>query len=285
VFQVEPAIVFSAALLAILAGVLGTSSSLRRAMAIPPSVAMVREVPVFRPSLLDRLGLVNPSGRLGRMTTRNLTQHPLSSLLGLVGMALAVAVVILGNSVADSSKRMRDVRYQAEERQDLTVSLLHRHALGTARDFSALPGVLRVEPLRVVPARLLVRGSARDVTIFGLPEGGVLRQPVANSGQVARVPGRGALLTAAVARALALRRGDLLTLEIRENQRRTVSVGLVGVSRIRSALSPSAHRDWTQRRELDRRHQWSSLRRRSHPTALGPHRRGSAREVANEPLS
>jgi putative ABC transport system permease protein len=229
VFRPEASVIALAAAVALGAAALGTLGSLRRVMAMPPIVAMSVEVPAFRPTLLDRMGLARLFGPGSRMVVRNLTKRPLRSALAVAGMALAVAVMVLGGSSADAINRMVDVRYQRAERSDVTVALAHARALGTSRDFDALPGVRSAEPFRAVPARLLGRGGAQDLTLVGLPPGGVLRRVVATDGRVVAPPPEGVVVTAWLAQRFGLHRGDLVAFEIRENRRRIVTTRLIDV--------------------------------------------------------
>jgi putative ABC transport system permease protein len=193
---------------------------------MPPIVAMTPEVPAFRRTLLDRIGITPLMSSATRMIVRNLTKRPLRSGLASAGMALAVAVVVLGGSSADGFHRMRDVQFEAVQREDLSVALDHPRALGSARDFLALPGVRQVEPYRVVPARLLGRGHSEDIALYGLPDGGVLRNVVDTSFRRGPRLGAGVVLTGWTARRLGLVPGDLLAIEIRENHRRVVTAKL-----------------------------------------------------------
>jgi putative ABC transport system permease protein len=226
VFELEPAVAVGGAAVAVLAAMTGALGTLRRVVAMPPIVAMTPEVPAFRRTLLDRAGITPLLSTGARMLVRNLTKRPLRSALASAGMALAVAVVVVGGSSADGFHRLRDVQFEGVQREDLSVALHHPRALGTVRDFRALPGVRLVEPYRVVPARLLGRGRHEDIALYGLPEGGVLRNVVDNDFR--RVPrlGAGVLLTAWTARRLGVVPGDVLAIEIRENQRRVVTVRL-----------------------------------------------------------
>jgi putative ABC transport system permease protein len=229
VFRVDPTDVLAAALVAVIAAAGGALGSVRRVVAMPPVVAMTPEIPAFHGSFLDLTGLSRLLPPTARMVLRNVMRRPLRSALAVGGMALAVNVVTLGSSVGDSFDRMRDVRFQAAEREDIMISLAHPRAVGTAGDFLALPGVRRAEPFRVVPARLLARGREHDITLFGLPDGGELRHAVGSDFRVADVGAEGAVVTEWLARQFALHRGDLLSLEIRENRRRIVTTRLTDV--------------------------------------------------------
>jgi putative ABC transport system permease protein len=229
IFRIEPWVVGLSALVAIVSVSLGALGAVRRVLALPAVVAMTPEVPAFRRTILDRGEGPRWVSPAARMVIRNLIRQPARSLLAIAGMSFAIAVVLVGSSSADGTDRMRDVRYQAIERGDATVSLQHLRALGTARDFLALPGVIRAEPHRKVPARLLARGRSQDIALVGLTAGGVLRSIVDSNYRRYTVRSDGVIVTAWLAREFRLVPEDLLAIEIRENRRRVITARLVGV--------------------------------------------------------
>jgi putative ABC transport system permease protein len=241
IYRVEPAVVIAGSLIACLAAATGTLGSVRRVVAMPPVVAMAPEIPAFHRSLLDVTGLSRLLGPTHRMVLRNVLRSPVRSALAVGGMALAVAIVTLGSAIGDSSDRMRDVRFQLAERQDLTVTLAHPRATGTVGDFLALPGVLRAEPFRGAPARLVARGRVHDVALVGLAPGGWLRHIADNENRVTAIPQGGAVVTRWLAERLGLHKDDRLWLEIRENRRRFVTTPLVGV--VDEPLGSAAYMD------------------------------------------
>jgi putative ABC transport system permease protein len=241
IFRVEPGVVVAGSLIAFLAAVAGAVGSVRRVVAMPPVVAMAPEIPTFHGSLLDRIGLSRLFAPQYRMVLRNVVRRPMRSALAVGGMALAVAIVTLGSAIGDSSNRMRDVRFELAERQDLTVTLAHPRAIGTAGDFLALPGVRRAEPFRVAPARLVARGRVHDVALVGLAPGGVLRHIADNENRVTAIPRGGVVVTRWLAERLGLHKDDRLWLEIRENRRRFVTTPLVDV--VDEPLGSAAYMD------------------------------------------
>ena len=229
IFRVELWVVAVASLIALGAAGAGALGTLKRVMALPPIVAMSPEVPVFSRTLLDRLGLPRLLTPTGRMIFRNVTRKPLRAALTAAGMALAVAVVVLGGSSADGIRRMEDVQFQVAQREDVAVNLSHLRPLGTARDFAALPGVRRAEPYRAVPARIGFAGATQDVALLGLPAGGVLRRVADTRYRLAAPVGNGALITSWLAQKFRLRRGDPLAIEIREGRRRIITTRVAGL--------------------------------------------------------
>jgi putative ABC transport system permease protein len=222
VFRVQPDVVAMAAAIALGAATGGALGALRRVSRIPPIVAMSPELPAFRDSLVDRLGISRMLSPASRMIVRNLTRRPLRSALGATGMAFAVAIVVLGAALSDGIERTIEVAFQHERREDVSIQLAHPRALGTARDFLALPGVVRAEPIRSVSARVAGAGHSQDVALIGLPAGGALRHVVDGAHQEHLPVAEGITVTRWLAERLRLHAGDLAAIEIRENQRRTV---------------------------------------------------------------
>jgi putative ABC transport system permease protein len=229
VFRIEPEVVVLAAATALLAAAAGTLGALRRVAGMPPIVAMAPEVPAFRRSLLDRLGLSRRVAPAAKMVMRNLSRRPLRSLLSAAGMAFAVAIVVLGTALSDGTERTIDVAFARERREDVALQLAHPRARGTIGDFRALPGVLRAEPLRAVPARVLGAGHDQDVLLVGLADGARLRHVVDSRYQEEPPVREGITMTRWLADRTGLRRGDQARIEIRENRRRIVTARVIAI--------------------------------------------------------
>jgi putative ABC transport system permease protein len=85
--------------------------------------------------------------------------------------------------------------------------------------FTRLPGVLRVEPMRAVPARLRVGYRERTVSLLGIVPSPMLNRIVDLRGRVMTVPSSGLLLSQTLARALSVRPGDVVQVEVLEDAR------------------------------------------------------------------
>jgi putative ABC transport system permease protein len=197
---------------------------------MPPSVAMSPPAPTYRPMLFDRLGamrrVLTPAMR---MIFRSLSRHPLRTLVTTAGLSAAVSIVVLGGFLSDAIERIIDVRFQAQQHQDLTVVLAHPRSLEIWRDFTILPGVRRAEPYRAVAARIREAGKVKDVRLIGLEPSSQLRRVVETNYREIQVPPDGVLINAWLATQLNLRRGQQITIEIRERDRRLVTTHIVGV--------------------------------------------------------
>ena len=90
-----------------------------------------------------------------RMIWRNLSRRPARAALSVFGMALAVAILIVGYYFVDAIDYLGTFQFRGVQREDVTV-LFHDPRPARARyELWALPGVSRAEPFRVVPARLV----------------------------------------------------------------------------------------------------------------------------------
>jgi putative ABC transport system permease protein len=163
------------------------------------------------------------------MILRSVRRRPIRALLTASGMSLAVAIVVFGGFTADALARVVDVRFQHEERQDLSVVLRNARSLERWPAIERLPGVRVAEPARFVPARIRVATRMQDVVIVGLPAESRLRRLVAMDYQAMAVPPDGVVVGSWLARELGIHRGDPVVLEIREGRRHLVTARVVGL--------------------------------------------------------
>ena len=230
VFQVEPHLVVVAAAAMFGSSALGALGALRTVVTMPPTVAMAPPAPTYRPAWLDRVGaIMRLCAPISRMILRSITRRPVRALFTAGGMSLAIAIVVLGSFTEDAMERVLDVRYQVEERQDLSVVLTHARSLGQGTGFEQLPAVRVAEPYRAVSARLVVAGHRQDLTMIGLEPSSRLRRVVDANYQRMSVPPEGVLMSGWLATNVGVRRGDRVALEIREGRRRIVTTRVVGL--------------------------------------------------------
>ena len=207
----------------------GALSAVRRVVALPPAEAMRPEPPAdFRRGRLGRTRLERRLPASLQMIWRNLTRRPARAALSVLGMALAVAILIVGYYFVDAIDYLGAFQFRSVQREDMTV-LFHDPRPARARhEVMALPGVLRAEPFRVVPARLRHGHSHRRIPLFGLESGSELRRILDDDGVVVPVPREGVVLTAKLAEILDVRPGDELRVEVLEQGRPVRNVRVAG---------------------------------------------------------
>ncbi len=229
-YEPEPGIVVLAVLVAGGAALFRAWDAARRAMALPPAEAMRPEAPArFQKGWLERLAgrrLATPSARI---VLRHLERRPWKAALSVVGIALAASIVVLGWYTFDAIEFMKNVQFRTVQREDVTVVLREPSSAGARQALARLPGVLRVEPFRLVAARLRHGHRTCRSALQGFDPRGELRQIIDRDVRRHELPAEGVLLTAHLAKKLAVRPGDTLTVEVMEGERTVRQVKVAGV--------------------------------------------------------
>lgn len=219
-YRLEPSLLVGAFVVGLLAGGLGTFNAVRQAISLPPAEAMRPPAPsMYGRSLLDRLALVRLLGPAGRMVVRNLAQRPLRAGMTSLGIAMAVAILVVGNFSKDSLDHLVYVQFGLAQRYDVQVDFTHPIDERAIRELEHLDGVLAAEPYRSVPVRMRNGSRSYQVGIQGVPHDSKLRQLLDEDLHVQPIPPRGLLLTSNLARKLDLRVGDPVDVEVLEGER------------------------------------------------------------------
>jgi putative ABC transport system permease protein len=229
-YRVSWSLVSIAASVSILAASVGALGAVRRASRLPPAEAMRPEPPAtFRAGVFERLGIAALLPAAGRMILRNVERQPVRSLLSAIGVAFSVAILVVGMFMFDGVDYMMDLQFRVAQREDISVTF--NDALGDSvrHDLAHLAGVTRVETFRTVPVRLRAGHLKRDVGLTGVEEDARLRRVVTAGGGVYPLPPDGVVMSAMLARQLAVSTGDRITVEILEGARRSASIPVAGV--------------------------------------------------------
>lgn len=196
---------------------LGALGAVRRATMLPPAEALRPESPGrYRPLLVERLGLGALASPAARMVLRNLERRPLRTAAGVVGIALAIALLTAGRYPNDAFDRMVEVQFHRAARWDFTAVFTQVRPRRAAEELRHVPGVLAAEPFRVTGVRLRHGAAVRTTTITGRDGRGVLWRLLDIHASVYALPPAGAVLTTSLARALHAGVGDTVTAELLE---------------------------------------------------------------------
>ena len=153
------------------------------------------------------------------MIWRNVARRPLRAGLSVLGIALAVAILVVGRYFVDSIQLLTDLQFRTVQREDLTVAFREPLPASARHAVASLPGVLRSEPFRIVPARLRFEHAIRRVPLFGLEPTRELRRLVDSERAVYAPPLEGVVLTTRLARILGVTAGDEIEVEVLEGAR------------------------------------------------------------------
>jgi putative ABC transport system permease protein len=229
IFRTGPELIGLAVVISAGSAVVGALSAVRKVMSLPPAEAMRPEPPArFRSGLLERLGLRRLLSPAGRMIVRNIERRPIKAMLSVLGIALAVAILVVGRYFFDALDYIIEVQFRTVQREDVAVSFNNPKTSRVKYDLTHLHGVLRMEPFRVVPARLRFEHRSRRVGILGLSPEGQLRRLMDREMNVLALPTEGVVVTAKLAELLGVRVGDLITVEVLEGARPIKQVLVAG---------------------------------------------------------
>lgn len=229
-FRMTPALVAAALLVSGGSAAAGAMLAVRGAVRLAPAEAMRPPAPArYRRGLLERLGLGALAGNSGLMIVREIERRPLRTALSAMGMAGAIALIVLGHFGIDSLDAYLDDVLTREQRQDLSVVFARPAPPRAIGELARMPGVLMAEGIRSVPVRVRHEQRQRDAVILGLPAEATLRRLFPRTGgREIVLPGDGVLVSRELADVLGAALGDRLELEIREGQRPTVNPVVVG---------------------------------------------------------
>ena len=231
VFEVSPRVLSLTLLIAIAAAVLGALDAVRRAVRLPPAEAMRPEPPAaFKSGLLERTGLSARLPSSERMIVRSIARRRWKSFAAVLGIGCAVGILVVGRFGLDAMNYLLRVQFQIVQRDDVMVSFTEPESAGVRGELTRLPGVLTVEPFRMVAARLRFEHRTKRVELTGLPPDGELRRLVDAKLRPVQLLASGVVLTRKLGELLGVRPGESIIVSVLEEARpvRTLQVaGLV----------------------------------------------------------
>ena len=212
------------------ASVLGVSTVVWQAVKLPPAEAMRPEPPAdFKRSLLERVGLARFFSPVLRMALRNIERRPWQAMFTSAGLALATGLMVLPGAMSDSIDFLLTFQWNSQQRQDVTVFLNEPSSGRAFQDFQHLPGVIRAEPLRSVPARLKFGHRERKLAVTGMAPGAELNRLLDLNGRVIAMPPDGLLMSAMLAEVIGAKIGDEVEVEVLEGRRPILKIPIRGL--------------------------------------------------------
>jgi len=211
---------------------MGCVGAVLAAVRLPPAEAMRPDPPTkYSVSILERLGLVRWFSKTARMVLRQLQRRPWKSSLSCLGISLGTAVLVVGGFMTDALDYLIDFQFRVAQRDDVTVVLQEIQPGRVVYDLKSLPGVLRVEPFRALPVRLVNGSRSRRLSMMGLPQERDLFQLLDADEHQISLPEKGLLLSEMVAKVLGLRVGQMVEVQVLEGKRPKTNVRVAGLIR------------------------------------------------------
>jgi putative ABC transport system permease protein len=298
-YQLPGSVVLTALVVSFVAGLFGAFSAVQRVVRLPPAEAMRPEPPArYRETWLERIGLRDWLSPTARLVLRNIARQPVRASTSVVGIALAVAMLILGTFFLDSIAVLMDLQFYVTQRQDVTVAFVEPRSGAALYELQRLPGVMAVEPLRAVPARLRAGSRSRQVPVMGLVASPRLNRVVDAVHGPITLPPDGLVLSLKLAEILDVGLGDEVTIEVLEGRRPVVSSAVTAI--VEEYMGTSAYMEVNALRRLLREGPTLSgaflqadeaaagplyARLKRTPTVAGVNLKGSAIQAFNETLA
>ena len=247
VHRVPPWLVVTSVLITVSTAVVGTLNAIVASVRLAPAEAMRPPAPDrYRRTLLEQLGIQGMPPGL-RMIVRNLERRPLRSGLAVLGVAAAVAIVVLGNFVRDAIDIVVDTQFSLILRGDVTLWTAEVTDDSARREVARLPAAKAVESVRFLPVTF-VHGHRRERSMIrGYDGRAELYRVIDGERRELLLEGRGLVLNERLAGKLGARRGDTVRVEVIEGRGQTLQLPVAAI--VPEMMGLNAYMD---RRELNR---------------------------------
>ncbi len=241
-YEASLSLVLGAILISGGSGLFGAFMAVKQAVSLPPAEAMRPEPPAqFRATILERLGLQKLVSPAIRIILRNIERKPLQALFSALGIALAVAILVVGRYFSDVMVHIIDVQFRTVQREDVTIVFNEPRPARVRYEVEHLPGVMYAEPFRNVAAQLRFEHRTYRSALTGITSQSELRRLINRDLRTVNLPSNGVVLTTQLAKTLGVNLGDLLTVEVLEGARPIRTVQVVG--KVDELLGMSAYMD------------------------------------------
>jgi putative ABC transport system permease protein len=212
------------------ASVLGVLTVVWQAVKLPPAEAMRPEPPAdFKPSVFERIGLTRFFSPTLRMALRNIERRPWQAVFTAAGLALATGLMVLPGAMSDSIDYLLTFQWNRQQRQDVAVLLAEPSSGRGFHDLEHLPGVIRAEPIRSVPARLRFGHRHRKLSVTGIAPGANLNRLLDDQGHAIALPEEGLVMSAKLAEIIGAHIGDEVQVEVLEGRRPVLNIPIRGL--------------------------------------------------------
>jgi putative ABC transport system permease protein len=230
-YRLTPSLLVLAIGLTLAGACSGALTAVMKAARLPPAEAMRPETPArFKPGPLEAIGLGRLLPASGKMVLRNLERQPLHAVMSVIGVALAMAMLVVGMFMFDSITYVMDLQFRQIQREDVALVFNDEVQESVRHELVRLPGVSRVETWRGAPARLRAGHLEDELVITALEPDSLLRRLVNTQGEFVPLPSVGIVVSARLAENLHITTGDLLALEWLDGKRLHATVQVTGIT-------------------------------------------------------
>jgi putative ABC transport system permease protein len=221
----------AAILMSFAVALLGSFTSIRAAMRLPPAVAMKPESPTrFRSATMGGGWIFARIGPVARMVVRRLESNPWITLFSTIGLALGLAILVLSAFMQGTIDYVIDHQFSASQRQDMTFTFRENCSASALQDVLHMEGVRAAEPFRSIPIRIRHGHRSKRLGLIGLDVQPQLFRVVNEQNQSIEFPdGSGLAITRKLAELIDAVEGDIVEIELMEGQDRSITLPIATI--------------------------------------------------------
>lgn len=224
----------------ILVVLLGVFQSVRRVRRMSPVEAMRPPLPPnYAGAVAKLIGRMRALDEPTRIILRGILRRPFRSALGSIGVAAALGLYITSAGSHDNVARMIDILFDQSNRADVMVTFAEPRDQRALFELQRAPGVWRVEPMRMVGAKLTGNRHSKSEALTASQPGADLNRLVGLDGAAIEAPPRGVLVSSGLSNQLGLAVGDPLEVQVTEGRRHHFTLPVAGI--IKSAVGNPAY--------------------------------------------
>jgi putative ABC transport system permease protein len=230
-YELDARVVSIATGVSVLAGVIGAITSATRVARLAPAEAMRPAAPpAYGSSLLDRMGVYRFVAPAARMVVREIERQPMRTVLSVIGISFAVAIMVMARVTSDAMDLLLDMQFQQAWREDVYVTFLDPISDRAIGELTHLPGVRYAENIRSVPVRFVNGNRKRESVLLGYPQDARLRQVIDVDRRAIPIPETGVMLTGKLAEVLDLEVDDYVRVQMLEGERKEFSLRVASLA-------------------------------------------------------
>ncbi len=214
-----------AAIVTLAAASAGALTAASKAAWLKPAVAMSPPAPPsYRKFMRGALDAARYLRQSSVMIFRHLSHYPLRTASGLLGVALATAILVGSLWSFGSIDYMIGFTFHRSDRQDATITFNSEKGSAAFQAARQLPGILQAEPYRAIAVKLSFGHASRRLSLLGKPKDSELSRVLDIDERTVTMPDDGIVLTRALADILGVRSGENVRVEFLEGRRETREV-------------------------------------------------------------
>ncbi|KTC72387.1 permease [Legionella birminghamensis] len=227
-FSIQAA--FIGVLVSLFAAGSGALRSIYQVVNLAPAVAMRPPAPpIYRMFRLERFDLISHLSASAKMFYRHTFRHLFRTLITSIGIALAMALVILGLFWHDAVQYLIKTQFLMPQKQDATVSFTQQLQDKVLIELKHINGVINAEGYRIAPALLRNQNFSEQTALFGIPPDAKLKTILDKNENPISIPENALLLSKGLAERLHVTLGDWVQINMLEGNRAKTRLKVQGI--------------------------------------------------------